>query len=115
MDRRSGCGQSAVERSQHQNKARALSLLRARIFTAQREAAAAERAALRRTQVGTGDRSERIRTYNYAQDRITDHRVGLSKHGMTAMLRGELLDEFWEALKNAEQSAALEALEAAAH
>ena len=99
------------ERSQHQNKARALSLLRARVYAAQREAADAERASLRKGMVGSGDRSERIRTYNFAQDRITDHRVGVSKHGMPNMLRGDLLEDFWDALKAAEQTAALEALE----
>jgi len=101
------------ERSQHQNKARALSLLRARVFSAQREVIAAERASLRKSQVGTGDRSERIRTYNFGQDRITDHRIGLSKHGVSGMLRGEMLDEFWGALKDAEQTAQLEDLEQA--
>lgn len=99
------------ERSQHQNKARALSLLRARVYAAQQEAVASERAALRKDMVGSGDRSQRIRTYNFAQDRITDHRVALSKHGMTAMLQGELLEDFWAALRSAEETAALEALE----
>jgi peptide chain release factor 1 len=82
------------ERSQHMNKAKAMKILRSRLFEAKREEEEASRSAERRAQIGSGDRSERIRTYNFNQDRITDHRVGLTKYGMAAMLRGEFLDEF---------------------
>jgi peptide chain release factor 1 len=67
------------ERSQHQNKATAMKVLRSRIFETVREREAAEQAADRRSQIGTGERSERIRTYNWNQDRITDHRVSVTK------------------------------------
>ena len=76
------------ERSQHQNRAKAMLVLRARIFEAQRQKAADERAASRRTQIGTGDRSERIRTYNQPQDRVTDHRCGVSASGVETLLKG---------------------------
>jgi len=82
------------ERSQLQNKIKAMRVLRARIFEAERQRLAQERAAQRQEQIGSGDRSERIRTYNFVQDRITDHRVALTKTGMSSMLAGEMLDEF---------------------
>lgn len=78
------------EKSQHKNKARALKILRARLLEAEQEKKAAERASDRRAQVGTGDRSERIRTYNFPQSRITDHRAGITVHQLDRVLQGEL-------------------------
>ncbi|MBM4438538.1 MAG: peptide chain release factor 1 [Actinobacteria bacterium] len=78
------------ERSQMQNKARAMEILRARLLHAKREAAAAERGEARRGQIGTGERSEKIRTFNFPQDRLTDHRIGLTVHNLPAILDGDL-------------------------
>jgi len=83
------------EKSQHKNKARAMKILRSRIYEAEQARLAEERAGERRAQVGTGDRSERIRTYNFPQSRITDHRAGLTLHSLETTLDGgldELLD-----------------------
>jgi peptide chain release factor 1 len=88
------------EKSQHKNKAKALRVLRARLLEAERRAAAAERAEARRSQIGTGDRSEKIRTYNFPQNRVTDHRIALTLHNLESVLEGEEgLDEIIEALK----------------
>ncbi len=88
------------EKSQHKNKAKALRVLRSRLLEAERRAAAAERAEARRNQIGTGDRSEKIRTYNFPQNRVTDHRIGLTMHNLESVLEGEdALDEIIEALK----------------
>lgn len=92
------------ERSQHRNKAKALSLLRSRVFQARHEERLREEAVLRSSAVGTGDRSERIRTYHFPQDRITDHRVHVTFHGWVAMMKGELLDDFQDALKRRDQA-----------
>ncbi|CAM9874137.1 unnamed protein product [Laminaria digitata] len=70
-----------------------------RVFEVRRQERAREEAAVRASAVGTGDRSERIRTYNFPQDRITDHRANVSRHGWEAMMRGELLDTFLDALR----------------
>jgi len=78
------------ERSQHKNRARALQLLRARLFAAERERQTAERAATRKLLVGSGDRSERIRTYNFPQGRVTDHRIGLTLYKLDEVLEGQL-------------------------
>ena len=78
------------ERSQHKNKARAMSVLRSRLLEAQISAQKQEEAQNRRSLVGSGDRSERIRTYNFPQDRITDHRIGFSAHNLPAVLQGDL-------------------------
>jgi len=78
------------ERSQHKNKARALSLLSSRLLEAEIEQQRSQRAADRKLQVGSGDRSERIRTYNYPQGRVTDHRIGLTLYDLEAILEGEL-------------------------
>lgn len=86
------------ERSQHKNKARAMQLLRARIYDEERERAASERTEARRLQVGSGDRSERIRTYNYPQGRVTDHRIGLTLYKLEQIIAGEALNEVIEAL-----------------
>ena len=86
------------EKSQHKNRARAMKILRARLYEQQRAALAAERAATRKSQVGSGDRSERIRTYNFPQGRVTDHRIGLTLHKLDRVLEGEALDEIVDAL-----------------
>ena len=96
------------EKSQHKNRARALKILRARLYEREREAKAAERAGLRRAQVGSGDRSERIRTYNVPQGRVTDHRIGLTLHKIDRILAGEL-DELIDGLAAAEQAQLLAA------
>jgi peptide chain release factor 1 len=78
------------EKSQHKNKARAMKILRARLYEAEAQRVADERASQRRSQVGSGDRSEKIRTYNYPQSRVTDHRAGLTVHRLEAILEGDL-------------------------
>jgi len=98
------------EKSQHKNKAKALKVLRARLYDAEREARDAERAAARKTQVGTGDRSERIRTYNFPQGRVTDHRIGLTLHKIERVLAGEALDEIIDPLVAEDQASRLAAL-----
>ncbi|HEY3763614.1 MAG TPA: peptide chain release factor 1 [Gaiellales bacterium] len=85
------------ERSQLQNKERAMKILRARLYEQERERAAREEAAARLAQIGSGERSEKIRTYNYPQDRVTDHRVGLTVHDLNRVLGGDL-SEFSDAL-----------------
>jgi peptide chain release factor 1 len=94
------------ERSQHKNKARAYELLRARLYDMERTRADAERAADRRSQIGSGDRSERIRTYNFPQGRVTDHRINLTLYKLDEMMQGLVLDEIIDAL-TAEHQAAL--------
>ncbi len=98
------------EKSQHKNRAKAMKVLRARLFEAERSRAAATRAADRKSQVGTGDRSERIRTYNFPQGRVTDHRIGLTLHKIDRVMLGEL-DELIDALTAEEQAAKLAAAE----
>jgi peptide chain release factor 1 len=93
------------EKSQHKNKAKALAMLRSKIYDEQRRAADAERAASRKTQVGSGDRSERIRTYNFPQGRVTDHRINLTLYSLDKMMQGEALDDFVDALTAEEQAA----------
>jgi len=98
------------EKSQLQNKERAFRILRARLFDMAQAEQDAEVAAQRRSQVGTGDRAQKVRTYNFPQGRVTDHRVGLTSHRIEAILQGEL-DEFTEALEahaRAEQLATAE-------
>lgn len=82
----------SAEKSQHQNRARAMQILRARLYDMEREKAAGERSEARRLQVGSGDRSERIRTYNFPQGRITDHRINLSLYKLDRVMEGELDD-----------------------
>ncbi len=94
------------ERSQHQNRARAMSLLQARLLAAERQRRTAARSAARRLQVGTGDRSERIRTYNFPQGRITDHRIGLTVYQLEDVIAGNL-DLIVAPLQNAAREAAL--------
>jgi peptide chain release factor 1 len=96
------------EKSQHKNRAKAMKVLRARIFEQQRAALAATRAADRKGQVGTGDRSERIRTYNFPQGRVTDHRIALTLHKIDRVMLGEF-DEIFDALTAEDQAARLAA------
>ena len=95
------------ERSQAKNRAKAASVLRARIYDLERAKAAAEVADVRRSQVGSGDRSEKIRTYNFPDDRVTDHRVRLTKHGLPRILDGEI-DALIDAVAMEEQSRLLQ-------
>jgi len=96
------------ERSQLQNKLRALAVLRARLYDMEQQKIISERAESRRAQVGTGDRSEKIRTYNFPQNRVTDHRVDLSIHNLPAILEGDL-DAIIDAVATADQAARLQA------
>ena len=98
------------EKSQHQNRDKALKILRSRLLQAEQDRAARERADARKGQIGTGDRSEKIRTYNLPQSRITDHRIGLSVHDVEAVLAGDL-DALVAALRRAEQEARLASLD----
>lgn len=86
------------ERSQHMNKAKALKVLRARLYEIERSRLHVNRSKLRSEQIGSGDRSERIRTYNFPQGRVTDHRVGITHHAIDDVLEGESLDVFIDAL-----------------
>jgi peptide chain release factor 1 len=95
------------EKSQHKNRAKAMKVLRARLYDRERGIRDAERAADRKSQVGSGDRSERIRTYNYPQGRVTDHRIDLTLYKIEKVLSGEALDEIVEALIAADQAARL--------
>lgn len=97
------------ERSQHKNRARALSVLSARLLDAQRRAQQAKEAAMRKSLIGSGDRSERIRTYNFPQGRITDHRINLSLYKLEHALNGDL-DEVVDALTAEDQADQLAAL-----
>src|SRR6202034_2993648 len=83
-------GECQDERSQHKNKARAISLLQSRIMTAQQAERAREEAATRKSLVGSGDRSERIRTYNFPQGRLTDHRINLTLYKLPDIMEGDL-------------------------
>lgn len=94
------------ERSQHKNKDKAMKILRSRIYEAMQEEQSAKIASERKLQVGTGDRSERIRTYNFPQGRLTDHRIGLTIYRLEDMLNGNL-DEVFDALATADQAAKL--------
>ncbi len=96
------------QKSQHQNRDKALRILRSRLLQAEQDRAAAERADARRVQIGTGDRSEKIRTYNFPQSRVTDHRINLTVHNLAEVLGGQL-DEIVEALREAEREAKLAA------
>jgi peptide chain release factor 1 len=98
------------ERSQHKNRARAMALLRARLLAAERERQTAEKATRRRLQVGTGDRSERIRTYNFPQGRLTDHRIDLTLYRLDSIVDGDL-DEIVDALAREGEAEELAALE----
>jgi peptide chain release factor 1 len=97
------------ERSQTQNRVRAMAVLRARLYEQERQKQEAEVAEARRSQVGTGERSEKIRTYNFPQNRVTDHRIGLTLHRLPSVLDGEL-DPFIEGLALREQTERLQAM-----
>ena len=98
------------ERSQHKNRARAMALLKARLLARERERHDRERAQSRRLQVGTGDRSERIRTYNFPQGRVTDHRINLTLHKLPEVMDGDL-DDLLDQLVAMDQAKQLAALE----
>ena len=92
------------EKSQHKNRAKAMKILRARLYDAERARLQAERAASRKGQVGSGDRSERIRTYNFPQGRVTDHRINLTLYKLDKVIAGEALDEVVDALTAEDQA-----------
>ena len=98
-----------AEKSQHQNRARAMQILRARLYDMERQKAADERAEARRGQVGSGDRSERIRTYNFPQGRVTDHRINLTLYKLDQILAGVGVDEIVDALVSDHQASLLAA------
>jgi peptide chain release factor 1 len=102
---------TSSEKSQHQNRARAMKVLRAKLYEMKREALAAERSEARKSQVGSGDRSERIRTYNFPQGRVTDHRINLTLYNLAKVLEGEALDDIIEPLIAEDQAARLASLE----
>jgi peptide chain release factor 1 len=95
------------EKSQHKNRAKALRVLRARLYDRERAARDAERAQDRKGQIGSGDRSERIRTYNFPQGRCTDHRINLTLYKLDRILAGEALDEVIDALISEDHAARL--------
>jgi peptide chain release factor 1 len=99
------------ERSQLQNKMRAMNILRAKLYDIEQERLRSEQDADRRSQVGTGDRSEKIRTYNFPQNRVTDHRIGMTSHNLPAILDGDL-DEFINELATRDEAERLQAVEA---
>ncbi|MEC7143648.1 MAG: peptide chain release factor 1 [Pseudomonadota bacterium] len=98
------------EKSQHKNKAKALKILRSRVYEAEKRKKDQERSDNRRSQIGTGDRSERIRTYNFPQGRVTDHRINLTLHKLDEFLNGEIHDEMNQELRLKEQNLKLENL-----
>jgi peptide chain release factor 1 len=100
------------EKSQHKNKARALKVLRSRLYEMERQARDSARAAQRKSQVGSGDRSERIRTYNFPQGRVTDHRINLTLYKIDKVMSGEALDEIIDAIVAEDQAARLATVEA---
>ncbi|HEY3814822.1 MAG TPA: peptide chain release factor 1 [Caulobacteraceae bacterium] len=101
---------TSSEKSQHQNRAKAMKVLQARLYDAQRQALDQARADSRKSQVGSGDRSERIRTYNFPQGRVTDHRINLTLYSLPQVMEGDL-DELLDALIAEDQAARLAALE----
>jgi len=102
--------QQQDEKSQHKNKAKALKVLRARLYDQERTRQDAERAAARKSQVGSGDRSEKVRTYNFPQNRVTDHRIGLTLHKIDRIMAGDL-DDILDALTADDQATRLAELE----
>ncbi len=100
----------SAEKSQHQNRRLAMQVLRSRLYDMERQKADDARAAQRRGQVGSGDRSQRIRTYNFPQGRVTDHRIGLTLHKLDEVLEGTALDELIDALVADDQASQLAAM-----
>ena len=98
------------EKSQHKNKAKALKILRSRVYEAEKKKKDEERSSNRRSQIGSGDRSERIRTYNFPQGRVTDHRINLTLYNLDKIIEGNLSDVI-EALQVAENTEKLKAQE----
>ena len=107
-----GISVTVSSRSQHQNRAQALQVMRSRLYEGERDKVDSERSAARKGQIGTGDRSERIRTYNYPQGRVTDHRINLTLYQLDKVLSGEALDELIDALVTDHQASLLAAEEA---
>jgi peptide chain release factor 1 len=103
----------SAEKSQHQNRRLAMDVLKSRIYEVQREKADEERAEQRRDQVGSGDRSQRIRTYNFPQGRVSDHRINLTLHKLDQVITGDALDEMIDALVTEEQTSQLLAMSGA--
>jgi peptide chain release factor 1 len=99
------------EKSQHKNKAKAMKVLRARLYDAEREKLDSERAQNRRSQIGSGDRSQRIRTYNFPQGRVTDHRINLTLYKLDMVMQGDALDELVEALITEHQAELMASLD----
>lgn len=107
----SGIVVTSSEKSQHQNRAKAMKVLKARLYDQQREALDTARADARKAQVGSGDRSERIRTYNFPQGRVSDHRINLTLYTLPKVMEGDGLDELVDALIAEDQAARLATLE----
>jgi len=103
----------SAEKSQHQNRRLAMQVLRSRLYELERVKAAQSRAAQRKGQIGSGDRSQRIRTYNFPQGRVTDHRIGLTLHKLDEVLEGTALDELIDALITEHQASELAAMDEA--
>lgn len=99
------------ERSQHQNRLKAMTILRTKLYEMERSKAHTLRNSARSGQIGSGERHERIRTYNFPQDRITDHRIGLTLHNLALMMEGELLEQFIQPLKDKDREEKLQQLD----
>ena len=91
------------EKSQHKNKAKAMAVLRSRLYDLQQQKQRAADSAARRSMIGSGDRSDKVRTYNFPQDRVTDHRIGLTTHNLPGIMDGDL-DDLIDALVRADQA-----------
>ncbi|HKZ95705.1 MAG TPA: peptide chain release factor 1 [Hyphomicrobiaceae bacterium] len=107
----SGIAVVSAEKSQHQNRRLAMQVLRSRLYEHEREKAASERSQARKSQVGSGDRSQRIRTYNFPQGRVTDHRINLTLHKINEVMEGVALDEIIDRLITEHHASQLAALE----
>ena len=101
----------SAEKSQHQNRRLAMQVLRSRLFELERERADSQRSQERKSQVGSGDRSQRIRTYNFPQGRVTDHRINLTLHNIDRVMEGVGLDEIVDQLISENQASALAAMQ----